>query len=42
MFTLRERVPLAPLTTFKVGGVARYYSEASVAMYFFPIRASLV
>lgn len=32
MFTLREHVPLAPLTTFKVGGVARYYSEASGAL----------
>lgn len=32
MFTLREHVPLAPLTTFKVGGKARYYSEASGAL----------
>lgn len=32
MFTLREHVPLAPLTTFKVGGEARYYAEASGAL----------
>lgn len=32
MFALRENVPLAPLTTFKVGGKARYYSEASCAI----------
>jgi len=32
MVTLRENVPLAPLTTFRVGGVARYYAEASVAI----------
>jgi UDP-N-acetylmuramate dehydrogenase len=32
MFTLRENVPLAPLTTFRVGGPARYYSEVSCAL----------
>ncbi len=32
MITLRENVPLAPLTTFQVGGKARYYSEASCAL----------
>lgn len=29
---LRENVPLAPLTTFHVGGNARYYAEASGAI----------
>lgn len=32
MVTLRENVPLAPLTTFRIGGVARYYAEVSVAI----------
>ncbi|MBP7060494.1 MAG: UDP-N-acetylmuramate dehydrogenase [Candidatus Moranbacteria bacterium] len=32
MITLRENVPLAPLTTFRVGGQARYYAEASGAI----------
>ncbi len=32
MFALRENVALAPLTTFRVGGLARYYSEASCAL----------
>ena len=32
MFALRENVALAALTTFKVGGQARYYSEASCAI----------
>lgn len=29
---LRENVPLAPLTTFRIGGVARYYTIASGAI----------
>ncbi len=29
---LRENVPLAPLSTFRIGGVARYYAEASGAL----------
>ncbi len=32
MIALREHVSLAPLTTFKVGGEARYYAEASGAI----------
>lgn len=32
MFAVRENVPLAPFTTFRVGGKARYYSEASGAI----------
>ncbi|MDP2838021.1 MAG: UDP-N-acetylmuramate dehydrogenase [Candidatus Moranbacteria bacterium] len=32
MIKLRENVPLAPLTTFGVGGAARYYSEVSGAI----------
>lgn len=32
MVALRENVPLAPLTTFKVGGQARYYCEAAGAI----------
>jgi UDP-N-acetylmuramate dehydrogenase len=32
MVTLRENVPLAPLTTFRIGGMARYYAEVSVAI----------
>jgi len=32
MFALRENVPLAPLSTFRVGGKARYYTEASGAL----------
>lgn len=32
MIALREHVPLAPFTTFKVGGTARYYIEASGAI----------
>jgi UDP-N-acetylmuramate dehydrogenase len=32
MIALREHVPLAPFTTFKVGGEARYYAEASGAI----------
>src|SRR5258708_532058 len=26
--TIQENIPLAPLTTFKVGGPARYFAEA--------------
>ncbi len=29
--TIREHVPLAPLTTFKVGGAARYFAEVADA-----------
>ncbi len=32
MVALRENVPLAPFTTFGVGGAARYYTEASGAL----------
>ena len=32
MVALRENVPLAPFTTFKIGGEARYYCEAAGAI----------
>ena len=32
MIALRENVSLAPLSTFQIGGKARYYSEASCAI----------
>lgn len=31
MITVQENIPLAPLTTFKIGGPARYFVEASDA-----------
>ncbi len=32
MFALRENISLAPFTTFRIGGVARYYAEVSSAI----------